>query len=414
MVLRLYTLGVYTYTLLIRLASLRSEKARMWLTGRRGWKARLAGADLRKPIWFHCASVGEFEQARPVIESLRGKMPEQHMLLTFFSPSGYELRKAYDQVDHVAYLPADLPENMRVWIDLVDPSLVVFTKYDFWFNLMQQLHDRQVPMTAISVHLPARHWFFRWPGTLMLPRLQQFERIFVQDDETAERLSRRGLTEVQTTGDTRVDRVLSNAAEPFDMTALATFAKDRFVVVAGSIWPRDSELLLSVSDALGDVYWIIAPHEANKGILKAWQQRFDASFYHWSDRNKAPSLDERHRIVFVDFVGLLSKLYRHASVAYVGGGFNAGIHNILEPAAYGIPVLFGPRHQRFREAGALLATGQGIEVNDPKSLEQALGHSMQQDPEVARQQADEYFGKQRGATEQITAWIEGLSALGRT
>lgn len=380
-----------------------SEKAKLWSQGRKRWEQGIRAADLDRPIWFHCASVGEFEQARPVIEMLKSRLPQKDVLVTFYSPSGFELRKNYVIASHVAYLPIDTPRNMKKWVAIVQPSLVVFTKYDFWFNLMQELKERSIPMIAISVHLPSTHAFFRWPGNLFLPRLGQFEQLFLQDESTAALLAKAGIESTTVAGDTRVDRVLANTKEALQYPALDRFSAAGRVVVAGSLWAADSALLLQTGKGAENNRWIVAPHERSQAMLKAWSDRFGDRLLHWTNANAMPEIRDNHRVIYVDFVGLLSKLYRYGQVAYVGGGFGSGIHNILEPAAYGLPVIFGPKNARFQEAQELKQIGLGHEVADEVSLSAALSASFSQEDATAI--ATEYFERQRGASEKIVKYV---------
>ncbi len=391
-------MAIRGFALIVRLASVRSSKARAWLDGRRDWKQAMASVELEGCVWFHCASVGEFEQARPVIESLRQEQPERKILLTFYSPSGFELRKNYDRVDHVAYLPVDTPANMRDWLDLVRPAILILTKYDFWFNLMAEAHARQIPMRVVSVHLPEGHWLFRWPGSLLLPRLRQFEMIYVQEKGTQQRLAERNVTAVKVVGDTRTDRVMMNVSEPIVMEGLEKFAEGQRVIVAGSIWPKDSELLLNAQPELKKWKWIVASHEPDDAMLQAWKERFGSQLFHWSDREQDLSPAPNASVIYINFVGLLSKLYGYGEVAYVGGGFGSGIHNILEPAAYGIPVVFGPKHQRFAEAEQLLASELAATVTSSDEMVNALNRLTEQRQQHIQEGLANYFEHSKGAS----------------
>lgn len=401
-----YTLAIRSYGVLVFLASFRSEKAKKWINGRKGWQKKFRERDLEGCIWFPCSSVGEFEQARPVIEKTKAADSSIKILLTFFSPSGYELRKDYALADFVDYIPLDTAPNMKELVSMVKPRLVIFTKYDFWFNLMAELDQNSIPMIAICVHFPIDHWLFRFPGRFFLPELKRFDQIFTQDDTTAKLLGKRGILKTTVVGDTRFDRVLQNRVEPYDNPWLEKFSEGGETIVCGSLWPKESELILASVDQFPTVRWIVAPHEIDGRVFDQWQKVFGDRLFHWKEVDEEAELSEDIKVVFVDFIGLLSKLYRFGDLAYVGGGFTTGIHNILEPASYGIPVLFGPKHQRFVEAKMLIDTGQAQSVHDQESVLKAIKTALNSNKEEIKSQSDQTFALNKGATNKVLSWID--------
>lgn len=405
--LALYTLSIRVYALLARVAALFNKKAALWTGGRGHWKGALAHFSRSdKVVWFHCASVGEFEQARPIMESLKKSRPDIGIAVTFFSPSGYEVRKDYKYADVVTYLPTDTPANARRFLDALRPDIALFVKYDFWFNFMNELHRRHIPGAVISAYIPDEHWLLKWPGSVFIRRLGQFDRLFLQDRQSEANLARFGLNKTIVCGDTRIDRVLANRQEPWSAPKTEAFCRGRKVLVIGSNWPKDDDVLLPViSTHLDRWAVIVAPHEMHDAQWLRWSGLFGGQIVRWSELETA-NLDGKN-VLYVDTIGVLSKLYRFATVAYIGGGFSGGIHNTLEAAVYGVPVIFGPDNRRFLEAQQLKAIGVGFEVNDDTSLARMLDHF--DEAEKALQEipgkAEQFFRSQQGASERILGWV---------
>lgn len=403
-----YTLAIRSYALMVRIAATINPKARLWLKGRNHWKSALQtlGPDDR-PIWFHCASVGEFEQARPVIEALKQKDPDKKVVVTFFSPSGFELRKNYAQADIVTYLPTDTPSKARAFMKALHPAAAVFVKYDFWFNTMQAMYDQGVPGILISAYIPNGHWLLSWPGNLLVKRLNQFDQLFLQDETSKKLLEAKGIRNLQVVGDTRIDRVMDNREESFEHPAIEQWAKDGRVLVVGSNWPTDDKVLLpALATYRPDLKLIVAPHEMDKGQWPVWSDAFDGRIERWTELGE--QVAESTEVVYVDTMGFLSKLYRIATIAYVGGGFSAAVHNTLEPAAYNIPVVFGPNNLRFLEIQQLKSEGIGFEVRDEKELNANLDRllSSEEARKHVQSKAQAYFDRQRGASEAVIQWLE--------
>jgi len=402
-----YDLFIRVYVTLIRSAALFNPKARLWLEGRADWRRRLRekispeGVDL----WIHCASLGEFEQGRPVIEALREAHPSMTILLTFFSPSGYEIRKDYALCDHVCYLPLDTARNARDFMDIVQPRAVIFVKYEFWLHYITELHQRAKPVVLISAIFRQDQFFFRWYGRGFLPVLSYYERIFIQDERSRQILEAHHLTRVTVAGDTRFDRVGKIAAEAREVAGMKPFLGNARAVVAGSTWPGDDEAIvpcLGMADK-----WVIAPHEVNESRLRQLEKRLPSDTVRYSRMVLDPEAYVASKVLVIDNIGLLSALYRYGQIAIIGGGFDHGIHNVLEAAVYGIPVLFGPQYQKFKEARDLVAVGGAFTVDAPEGLGQVLGKLSEKSfAENSGRAAGAYVREHAGATGKILDFLQ--------
>ena len=400
----LYSLAVRLYGLAICTVSLFNPKAAAWCRGRRHYFRRLEEIFSRrgKTVWFHCASLGEFEQGRPVIEALKERDPSLQVVLTFFSPSGYEVRKDYDKADVVCYLPLDTPGNARRFLDIVQPDLAVFVKYEFWFHFLTTLKKRAIPVVLISAIFRPGQWFFRWYGRRFLRVMECFSRIFVQDEASQKILARHGIKTVEVAGDTRFDRVMAIAAARKRIPLAEAFAGDRTVVVAGSTWKEDETLLLSYLNRRVRPYkWIIAPHEIHPSHIAWLTERLQVPFMLFSEGDaRDPAKVE---VLVIDNIGMLSSLYAYGRLAYIGGGFGSGIHNVPEAAVYGVPVLFGPRYGKFREAVDLVRLGGAYPLENATELERLLNRFY--DDVAAREKAGaaarDYVRASAGSTEKI-------------
>lgn len=368
----LYNLAIETYVQGIKLAAtFGKQKAMQMEMGRDQWAAALNEkmSELRKSchnprvIWFHAASLGEFEQGRPLIEQLREKYPEYKIVLTFFSPSGYEVRKNYKGADIICYLPYDKPAEARKFVDIVNPEKVFFVKYEFWGNTLEVLNKRNIPVYLISGIFRDKQIFFKWYGGIMRPVLGLFQHLFVQDEQSKSLLEGINVKNVTICGDTRFDRVLSiqQKAKQYQWAADFRSTSD-FILVAGSSWPKDEDILLNHFNAHPEMKLIIAPHEIHEEHIQGIISKLNRPYMRYSqlDESKVKDVD----CIIIDAIGFLSSIYRYGDIAYIGGGFGVGIHNTLEAAVYGIPVIFGPNHQAFREALGLLAVGGGYAIND--------------------------------------------------
>lgn len=368
----LYNLAIETYVEGIKLAAtFGKQKAMLMEMGRDRWAAALSEkmSELRKScpnpqvIWFHAASLGEFEQGRPLIEQLREKYPEYKIVLTFFSPSGYEVRKNYKGADIICYLPYDKPAEARKFVDIVNPEKVFFVKYEFWGNILEVLNNRNIPVYLISGIFREKQIFFKWYGGIMRPVLGLFQHLFVQDEQSKSLLEGINVKNVTICGDTRFDRVLSiqQKAKQYQWAADFRSTSD-YILVAGSSWPKDEDILLSHFNSHPEMKLIIAPHEIHEEHIQGIISKLNRPYMRYSqlDESKVKDVD----CIIIDAIGFLSSIYRYGDIAYIGGGFGVGIHNTLEAAVYGIPVIFGPNHQAFREALGLLDVGGGYAIND--------------------------------------------------
>lgn len=417
----IYELVIRLFAFGLRLAAVFHPKARKWVSGRSHWRQRYR-ADFQKKtkvLWVHAASLGEFEQGRPIIEGFREKFPGWQVVLTFFSPSGYEIRKNYPGADFICYLPADTRNNARDFVDLIQPDAAVFIKYEFWANYLRVLKNRQTPTLLVSALFRDGQPFFRWYGGFWRGMLRCFTHFFVQNEHSAALLRKVGLDNLTVAGDTRVDRVMRIAETAPDNAVVGHFAgQSTTTLIAGSTWPPDERLLLSV---LGKPEFqrfkvVIAPHEpSDTHLVQLEKQIQDGPF---SDRTRPLSLRysqtdspllEQARYLLIDNVGMLNTLYRYGSVAYIGGGFGRGIHNTLEPAAWGLPVIFGPKYQKFEEARQLVARGGAFSVQDATELSVVL--SRLSDPVFYKKavlEVREYLAESRGATRRVLEYLEPL------
>ncbi len=362
----LYNFAISAYGFGARVAASRSKKIKTMLEGQQKsfehiLSCRQQCASAGFDLWFHAASLGEFEQARPLIERYRAEQPQKTILLTFFSPSGYEVRKNYKNVDCVAYLPFDKPRLVTQFLDAANPHCAIFVKYEFWGNYLQQLQQRGIPTYIISSIFRRNQIFFKWTGGMFRNMLHRYNHLFVQDEQSLELLASIGVTNVTVAGDTRFDRVTDIMRNTFDLPSIADWVKDcPFTLVVGSSWQPDEERYAPWLNAHQQAKAIIAPHEFDTPRLQAMQKMFTGKSVLWSEVCEQRTIPADTQILIIDCFGMLSSLYRYGDAALIGGGFGAGIHNINEAAVYGMPVIFGPRHQKFKEAADLIACKGGF------------------------------------------------------
>ncbi|MCH5328980.1 MAG: 3-deoxy-D-manno-octulosonic acid transferase [Coprobacter sp.] len=396
----IYNFGIWVYKQLVALASLRNKKARLLMEGHRTvFRYLEENADPQGGyIWIHASSLGEFEQGRPLIESIKAAAPEKKILVTFFSPSGYEVRKNYPMADLVCYLPFDLPGNVRRFLDIVRPEQAVFIKYEFWANYLNELAARHVPVYVVSAIFRPGQIFFKPYGGYFRKMLHRFTRLYVQDEASRQLLSGIGIEQVSVVGDTRFDRVLAIRSQAKELPLVETFARTGTVLVAGSSWPKDEDLFIEFFNRTPDLKLIIAPHEINPAHLDHITALLKRPFvfYSQADEESVKSAD----CLIVDCFGLLSSIYRYGRIAYVGGGFGVGIHNVPEAAVYGIPVIFGPHFGKFKEARELLACGGAFTVKDESELVSVLSALLSDAEFLARSSraAGDYIVKNAGAS----------------
>ena len=402
MITLFYSLGIFLYGLAILLAVPFNAKARLLWTGRRRvWNDLRHYINNNRCIWIHAASLGEFEQGRPLIEALRSQYPNRKIVLTFFSPSGFEVRKNYPLADLVCYLPADSFFNARRFIRLLNPEMVFFVKYEFWYFYLTELKRQNIPVYGVSVIFRADQMFFKWYGGWFRKILNSFTHFYLQDQVSADLLKSRGYSNYTVAGDTRFDRVAKIAASSGSDELTQRFAKGARVIVAGSSWEPDEALLIDyINRAPEDVKLILVPHEIGEEHIRQISKQLEVPYFLYK---KAPFDPENYRVMVVNTIGLLSSIYKYGQVAYIGGGFGKGIHNTLEAATYGMPVLWGPNYHKFKEARDLLSCGAGFVVADQEALDTQLDALLNNQDLCAQagNNAKQYVAGMCGATDQI-------------
>ena len=411
----MYSLAIHFYAFIIALISPFHKKARIMRLGQ--WKTNSILREKidrnAKYIWFHASSLGEFEQGRPMMEKIKAEHPEYKILLTFFSPSGYEVRKNYNGADVICYLPFDTPYRVKKFLNLANPSIAVFIKYEFWGNYLQELKHRNIPVYIISSIFRRDQLFFQWFGYPYRKMLYCFTHLFVQDDRSAALLKEFGITNVTVTGDTRFDRVLDVRNQARELSPVEHFVceggkEKKLTLVAGSSWPQDEEILIPYFNEHPEMKLIIAPHEIHREHLMYIESLLKRPSVRLSDVKQDPFSLEGKDCLIIDSFGLLSSIYRYGTIAYIGGGFGAGIHNTLEAAVYGIPVLFGPKYHKFKEAKDLIKVGGGFSVSDKQSFCEKMDELLTYHEvlEAAGESAGQFVNGNAGATDKILRIIK--------
>ena len=369
----MYSLAIYIYMFCINLVAIFNRKARLLMVGHSKTYDILRRSinEGDNVIWFHAASLGEFEQGRPLIEKIRENHPEHKILLTIFSPSGYEVRKDYKGADVICYLPFDTKLNARKFMRIAKPKMAFFIKYEFWQNYLSELHRRGVPTYSVASIFRPNQIFFRWYGHKYRNVLRTFAHLFVQNQESVDLLKTLGITNTTIVGDTRLDRVLQIRKAAKDLPMCEAFESSRvqgdknsrdYVVVAGSSWQPDEDIIIDYFNRHPNQRLIIAPHVVSESHLAEIESKLQRPAVRYTQAT-AKTAAEAHCLI-IDCYGLLSSIYRYATVAYVGGGFGAGIHNVPEAAVYGVPVIIGPNNKKFREARKLIDLGGCFEINN--------------------------------------------------
>ena len=365
----LYNFGLTLYVWLIRLVAPRHPKARLWIDGRKDLYKRMAETidPTDRIVWVHVASLGEFEQGRPIIERIRKTHPEYKILLTFFSPSGYEVRKNYQGVDYIFYLPIDTPRNARRFLDAAHPEIAIFVKYEFWLNLLRDLRRRKVRTYIVSAIFRRNSIFFRPYGGMWRQALESFDVMFVQNEESKKLLAGLGFDNVIVAGDTRFDRVAEIAAAAKHIDIIDRFKGDKRLFVAGSTWNPDEELLIRLINDNPDVKFIVAPHEMDVGRMARLAAEAKGGTLRYTQCTPHTAYGSK-QLLILDTVGILASVYGYATWSYIGGGFGVGIHNTLEAATFGLPVAFGPNYAKFKEARDLVTLGAARPVKNYDEL----------------------------------------------
>lgn len=410
-----YQLGILAYWGGIQLASLFNTKARLWVQGRRGLfeqlEASISSLGAAPRAWFHCASLGEFEQGRPVIEAFRGQFPEYKIILTFFSPSGYEIRKNYPLADYICYLPLDTPANARRWVRLIRPQVALFVKYEFWYFYLRELRQADVPTVLFSGIFRANQVFFKPWGGLHRQMLRCFSQLFVQNTASVRLLEGLGLKHISLAGDTRFDRVAALAQDAPRFELVEAFKGQAPLLLVGSAWPADVAVVAEVYRTSAQcrnagLKLIIAPHEIKAEQIAEWEKAFGAGTLRYSEATLAQASETQ--VLFIDNIGMLAALYQYADFAWIGGAYGSGLHNILEAATFGVPIFFGnKRYQKFQEAVDLLDQGGAEAIANASelsiTLEQLLLNPALRLERAAIAQA--YAHANVGATALIVGWL---------
>ena len=400
----IYNLGLILYVWAIALASFWHRKAKLWIDGRKGLFDRMKETidPSARIVWIHAASLGEFEQGRPLIEKIRKEHPEYKILLTFFSPSGYEIRKNYDQADYIFYLPIDTPGKARRFLDIAHPEIAIFVKYEFWINLLTELRRRSIRSYIVSAIFRRNSIFFRPYGGYWRTALESFDTIFVQNNESRKLLGELGFDNVVVAGDTRFDRVAEIASAAKKIPLIDRFKGNERVFVAGSTWGPDEDLLIRLINDNPSVKFIIAPHEMEEHRIERLINETHGGAVRYTQCTEETPLDNK-QLLIIDTIGILSSVYGYAEWAYIGGGFGVGIHNTLEAATFGLPLAFGPNYEKFKEARALVTLGAATPVHPYEELK-AWFTPLHDDMQILEQRsriAKDYTLSHQGATNLI-------------
>lgn len=403
----IYSIGIALLNAGTRVAALFNRKARLQIKGHNSIFKTLKNQVVQgdRYLWFHASSLGEFEQGRIIMETIRRDYPQYRILLTFYSPSGYEVRKNYDGADIVCYMPFDLKFNARRFLNLCNIEKAFFIKYEFWPNFLRELSKRSIQTYSVSSIFRKDQYIFKKTGRFMRRALKTFTHFYVQDSNSKELLESIGINRVTIVGDTRADRVIQIAGQAAELPLVEKFASDCKVFIAGSSWPADEELFIPLMNQRQGWKMIIAPHVIDENHLKMIEGMLEGRRFARYSGLTADSDTQNLDCLIIDCFGLLSSIYRYGNIAYIGGGFGAGIHNTLEAAVYGIPVIFGPNNKRFREALQLIEQGGGFEITDSHSLRMTVDKFIS-DPAFLEQSgkaAGNYVMSNNGVSERIVA-----------
>ncbi len=400
--LLIYNLGIELYSLVIRILVPFNLKAKQILVGRNESIKRVqSGVIPQNAIWIHCASLGEFEQGRPVIELIKSSYPSEKIVLTFFSPSGYEIRKNYSGVDAVLYLPSDTARGAKRFVNLLNPKVAIFVKYEFWHHYYKQLDKNNVPIYSISSIFRVNQIFFKGYGKWFRAILEKVDHFFCQDAHSVELLNSIGITNCSIAGDTRFDRVFEIAKSVKPINGIEKFINGKQVIIAGSTWLPDEELLIEYVEKFPNIKLIIAPHEIHKAHIEKIKELVFVKYSLYTEQKVDEWIDSQ--VLIVDTIGLLSSLYQYGTVAYVGGGFGKGIHNTLEAATFGLPIIFGPNYLKFKEARDLIQLKSAFSIKNYNEIQEIFDNLLldQSNLEKSSLSAKNYVKLQVGATSKI-------------
>lgn len=406
-----YNIFIKLYPIIAKIISTKNTKAKLWIEGRKNLFAELEQTfqnNNKNIVWMHCSSLGEFEQGRPVLEKLKFIYPNYQFLLTFFSPSGYEVQKKYAHADWVFYLPMDSKQNAQKFLNIVQPKLILFVKYEFWYYYLTEIRNKKIPLLLLSASFRKSQPFFKWYGNMYREMLACFTYIFVQDKSCAALLNNIGFTEnITIAGDTRFDRVIEIANQFNGIEIIEQFIDKNITIVAGSTWLEDDEALDHFANTHPNIKFIIAPHQIEEERIQECLKLYKKSVLFSQLKNDNINFSD-YSVLIIDNVGMLSKLYKYATISFVGGAFgNDGVHNVLEAAVYGKPVVFGPEYDKYREAVELIENNGGISINNTLELEEIFEKLLSDNNfyrEVASNAA-KFVTSKSGATKKIVAYV---------
>jgi len=409
-----YTLFIFFYGWSIKLASLFNTKAKQWTSGRKDIFTQINTAlkENNKPlVWVHAASLGEFEQGRPLIEALKEKHPEYGILLTFFSPSGYEVRKEYELADFVFYLPLDTPKNAKRFLDIVPVRLAIFIKYEYWYNYLKAIRRKEIPIVFVSAIFREKQPFFKFYGSWFLKHLKQVDWFFVQNQNSLDLLKKAGITKASLAGDTRFDRVADIAKMAKENTIIEQFKGDSKLLLAGSSWPEDEALIYPILQKIPELKIVFAPHQIDEKHIQSIEKNCGEKALRYSQVTEENI--NKKQVLIIDNYGLLSSLYRYADFTFIGGGFGAGIHNTLEAATFGMPIFIGPKYEKFQEAKDLVSLHAIEVIEDTKQLEQSLVDLLSNpDQRIEKEEKTrDYVKSKTGVTARIIEHLENKKLI---
>ncbi|HKR03364.1 MAG TPA: glycosyltransferase N-terminal domain-containing protein [Bacteroidia bacterium] len=406
----IYLAGVKIYGAGILAVSFFNEKAKKWVEGRKNIFQTIQnsfGGKNEKRIWFHCASLGEFEQGKPIIESIKKNYTEFKIVVSFFSPSGFEARKNDPVADYVFYLPLDGPRNAKKFLDMVQPTMVFFVKYDFWHFYIREMKKRKIPLYFISANFRPSQIFFQWYGTFFDKMLRRVTHLFVQNQQSLELLYRHSIPQVTVSGDTRFDRVYENSLSVKSFPEIEKFCGGEKIFIAGSTWQEDEAVIAEfINQSDQNFKFIIVPHEIKEAQIHNFIKSVFKKSIRYSELNKSGNTDPQ--VLIIDNIGMLSSLYRYADFAYIGGAFGKGLHNILEAVVFGKPVFFGPNYQKFPEAGELIKSKTAFSISSAAELKTKIDELLSSDEEKKKIEVagKNYIEKNKGATNLVMNYLK--------
>jgi 3-deoxy-D-manno-octulosonic-acid transferase len=404
----LYNLIVFKVSILLRIVALFNNKIKLFVDGRKEVFKQIEVLRNQNTIWFHAASLGEFEQARPIIEEVKNNYKNYKILVTFFSPSGYEIRKNYNLADVICYLPLDSKSNAKKFVEIVNPKLAIFVKYEFWPNFLKELKNKNSTTILISGILREKQVFFKWYGQFMRNALNSFDHFFVQDKNSKKLLESINFKNVTIAGDTRFDRVSRILTQDNSIDFIDEFKENKYTIVAGSTWIQDEELIVDYinTHASAEEKFIIAPHNIKADAILELQNSIEKATILYSKKENKDLTN--YQVFIIDTIGILTKIYAAADIAYVGGGLKTGLHNILEPATFGIPVVIGNKYDKFKEAVDLVAAKGCISISNQQEFTEIL-LKLKTDPDFRKESGainSNYIQENLGATKKIMNYLK--------